>query len=124
MVEQMQFTKSNGSATSCMNQQLVYCRCILGFVDYIKARRNIQDIQLLVGIDGGQGSLKFILTIEDLHDASNKPNFKDSGVQRCFLLAIAENVQENFENVEKIWTKLELSKIDAIVTGIIVCFIY
>lgn len=77
----------------------------------------MQDERLLVGIDGGQGSLKFILMIEDKQESSDQSKFKDSGVRRCFILALVENVQENYENVSKIWSKLELGKVNAMITG-------
>lgn len=117
VVENISFMKSSGSVTKYTDHHLVYCRSILGFIDYVKGRRNIQDERLLVGIDGGQGSLKFILIIEDKQEASNHSKYKDSGVKRCFILAIVENVQENYENVNKIWSKLELGKVNAVITG-------
>lgn len=117
VVEETSFLKSSGSVTKYADHHLVYCRSIVGFIDYVKARRNIQEERLLVGIDGGQGSLKFILMIEDKQEASGHSKYKDSGVKRCFILAIVENVQENYENVNTIWSKLELGKVNAMITG-------
>lgn len=118
-VEHTSFIKTSGKSTSYTQQHLVYCRSVNGLIEYVKGRRNIQDTRLLIGIDGGQGSLKIILNIEDKLGDSPQSKYKDSGVKRCFILALVEDVQENYENVSKIWTKLELQLVDAVVTGII-----
>lgn len=60
--------------------------------------------------------MKFVLNIED-ERRTNKSDFKDSGAKRSLIIALVENVQENYENVSKIWTKLELQRINAVVTG-------
>lgn len=99
------------------DQSLVYCRSVPGLIAYIKGRRNIIDARLLIGIDGGQGSLKIILNIDDMQENSTQSDRKDFGVKRCFILALVEDVQENFENVAKLWEKLDLGLIDAVVTG-------
>lgn len=39
--------------------------------------------------------------------------FKDSGVQKLFVIAIAQNTQENYHNIKLIWDK---SKIDEFLT--------
>lgn len=114
--ELIAFTKSNGNVTSSTQQYLVYCQSVHGLVEYVKGRRNIQDAILLVGIDGGQGSLKFILSIEDKQE-TNQPEYKYTGVKRCFILALVHNVQENYENVAKIWRKLDLGMLKITVTG-------
>lgn len=85
-------------------------------IAYVKNRRNIQDARILIGIDGGQSSLKIILNMENNYEAG-QPEFRDSGVKRCFILALVENVQENYDNVSKMWKKLELGTLDAVVTG-------
>lgn len=77
--ELIAFTKSNGNVTSSTQQYLVYCQSVHGLVEYVKGRRNIQDAILLVGIDGGQGSLKFILSIEDKQE-TNQTEYKYTGV--------------------------------------------
>lgn len=79
--ELIAFTKSNGNVTSSTQQYLVYCQSVHGLVEYVKGRRNIQDAILLVGIDGGQGSLKFILSIEDKQE-TNQTEYKYTGVKR------------------------------------------
>lgn len=116
LVEQIVFKTFSGNVTSETQQHLIYCRSVLGLIEYVKGRRNVQDARLLIGIDGGQGSLKFVLNIED-ERRTNKSDFKDSGVKRSLIIALVENVQENYENVSKIWTKLELQRINAVVTG-------
>lgn len=75
----------------------------------VKGRWNKQDARLLVGIDSSQGSLKFILIIEDKQHASDKSKYKDFGVKHCFILAI--------EHVNKIWSRLELGTVNTMITG-------
>lgn len=116
-VEQMSFTKTSGNSTSYTQQHLVYCRSVHGLVEYVKGRRNMHDIRLIVGMNSGQGSLKIILNIEDKGEDSVRSWYKDSGVKRCFVLALVGDVQENYNNVSKIWSKLELQLLDAVVTG-------
>lgn len=116
LVEQIVFKTFSGNVTSETQQHLIYCRSVPGLIEYVKGRQNVQDARLLIGIDGGQGSLKFVLNIED-ERRTNKSDFKDSGVKRSLIIALVENVQENYENVSKIWTKLELQRINAVVTG-------
>lgn len=112
-VESMFFSTSSGNLTK---EYLIFCRSVHGLIAYVKSRRNIQDARILIGIDGGQGSLKIILNMENSYGAGQS-EFRDSGVKRCFILALVENVQENYDNVSKMWKKLELGTLDAVVTG-------
>lgn len=93
------------------------CRSVSGLIDYIKARRNVGSASLKVGIDGGKGSLKIILNIEESVGAYPKSGYKDSGVRQTIILALAPGVHENYYNISKIWEKLKLDSLQSIVAG-------
>ena len=87
--------------------------------------RSPQSDQLIkVGIDGGGGFVKVsfgIMSLEtpDTSPPSKKPlfkNFKDSGVKRQLLVAIAENVSENYDNAKQILDKLCLERMSFVLS--------
>lgn len=110
-VEKLSFATSGGMT----ERSVVLCKSVRGLIQYVSARRNASDYQLKLGIDGGKGSLKICLNIEER--SPNQSNFKDSGVRKSFIIAFAPNVPENYQNVKAIWTKLDLQTLDAFVTG-------
>ena len=63
---------------------------------------------LKVGIDGGGGSLKICMSVFDMANlvSGNKVGlwkiFKDSGVNKVFLVAAVPVVPENYQNVKKL----------------------
>lgn len=65
-----------------------------------------------VGIDGGGGFLKICLSVFPMTREAEKSSFKDSGVKRLFILAIAADIQENYENMTKLWYGLKLHLIE------------
>lgn len=92
----------------------------------VKTHRGFEDVTLKIGFDGGDGFFKICLSIlensEELQPdvnqnrlsykdgiAANK--FKDSGVKETFILAITEDIQENFGNVSFLWKQLNLNSL-------------
>lgn len=69
------------------------------------------DILIRVGIDGGGGFFKVCLSIFPLQQQRSAAGFKDSGVKRVFLLAIAPSIQENYHNLQKIWVSLGMNSL-------------
>ena len=62
-----------------------------------------------VFIDGGQGFLKVIVKV---FDKTNKNEmYIESGVKKCFILAIVENVSEDNGNLHKILSRLNLDDV-------------
>lgn len=105
-----------GKSRSLTPRPVVVCKSVSGLINYIKARRNLGQPRIKIGIDGGQGSLKITLNVEGGDGESAK--FKDSGVRRTFVIALAPKVQENFENIREIWVnQLQLNEIEAIVAS-------
>lgn len=95
-------------------QEVVVCKDLSKFIDYVVKDRNLKDYYLKFGIDGGGKFLKICLSIQDTsgHKDSDKSksNFKDSGVKKLFILAIAQSTQENYHNVKLLWDKLNINK--------------
>ena len=78
-------------------------------------------IRSKVGIDGGGGFLKICLNVvkEDkeitarkrrrlLKDGTEGEVFKDTSVRKLFILALVPDIQENHQNVLKLWNHLRL----------------
>lgn len=106
-------------------QPVVYCKDLDGLVSYIKKARNIADVYYKIGIDGGGGFLKICLSIQSsMHTANNdniiikrrkfkdgigQNSFKETGVKKLFILALASNTQENYSNVLELWSLLNIN---------------
>ena len=103
------------------------CKDIPGLISKIRTERNIssdtpdENLLLKIGLDGSGGFLKVCLSLvllDDNEQSSMKRRrsfcespctyFKDSGVKRLLLLAVAPSVQENYENLLKLWINLGL----------------
>ncbi|XP_065648191.1 uncharacterized protein LOC136077891 [Hydra vulgaris] len=64
---------------------------------------------ICISIDGGQGFLKVIVNV---FDKTNKNEiYIDSGVKRCFILAIVEDVCEDNGNLQKLFSRLNLDNV-------------
>lgn len=113
------FDVSYTKGKSCLVEKrpIVMCDSVEGLVRYVKARRNVEECILKVGIDGGQGSIKIVLCIEDKQRQQSKQGFKDSGVRQALILALAPGIQENYENISKFWNHLSLTSIKCFVAG-------
>lgn len=110
-VKEMKFT-SSGSASN--PRPVVLCKSVSGLIGYVSARRNVSDCVIKIGIDGGQNFLKICLKLEDGRQAGV---YKDSGVRKSILIAVAPDVSENYYNISQIWKTLDLQNQEAIVTG-------
>lgn len=110
-------SSSKGKTCRVEQHPIVMCNSVEGLIQYVKARRNVGDCSLRVGIDGGQGSLKIVLCIEDTQQQQNHQGFKDSGVRQALILALAPGVQENYVNISKFWDHLKLTSLDCFVAG-------
>lgn len=108
---------TKGKSHLVEQRPVVMCVSVEGFIGYLKARRNVEECFLKVGIDGGQGSIKVVLSIEDKQIQQGKKGFKNSGVRQARILALAPDMQENFENISKLWKHLTLASIECFVAG-------
>lgn len=97
---------------------VILCATVKGLIRYINARRNVNETVLKVGIDGGQGSLKIVLSIEE-RNRELKQRLKDSGARRAFIIGLAPGMQENYTNIANLWHRLELNSIESSFAGMV-----
>ena len=88
-----------------------------------------EDIDVKLGIDGGQGSLKVTLSLTlkpDSHDTSWSPpskrfqysdgygsgDFKDSSVHKTLILALVPTMNESYVNLKMLLDKLNLNSLE------------
>ena len=104
---------------------LVYMKDVPGFVEHVLAEQGLDkendDILVRVGLDGGQGFFKVIVSIfkanydpEITFSIEEEPGSRLSGANRLQVLAIAEDIQEHYENLRIIVNKLQLNNIDKV----------
>lgn len=119
------FVNVKSGVSSPITKNVVYCKNLHGFLEYVKNNREVFGTHLKFGIDGGGGFLKFCLSVQSLEedspthskrrkytDDTPSKRFRDSGVKKLFILALAETTQENYDNVLQLWTTLEIDKFD------------
>lgn len=98
-----EFTNEINNKIAKFERQAVVCKNLRKFIDFVIQRRNTYDYHLKFGVDGEGKFLKFCLSIQStvigdvLSNACKKTrsSFRDSGVKKLFIIAIAQNVQEN-----------------------------
>jgi hypothetical protein len=99
-----------------VRRSLAYCNDVPGLLDYLKEHRSLGNLSChhKVGIDGGGGFLKVCLNVEKVDEnipEEKKPqfsfsevafssDFKDSSVNKLIILAIVEDVYENYNNLK------------------------
>lgn len=122
------FIKTQQKVETCIEKTVVYCKDVKGLIAHVIEKRKIRDVHLKFGIDGGREYLKLCAVIQSvntdevddtnderqrqkLKDGVRKKDFKDSGVKKLFILAIAHGVQEKYENVLKIWNMLNINEL-------------
>ena len=87
----------------------IICKDLELFIQHVVDSRNIYDFHLSFGVDGGGKSLKFTLSIQLRNQSSEvKEKWKDTGVKKIFIIALAPNIQENYHNVFSIWSQLQI----------------
>ena len=88
----------------------VVCTDLSRFISHVINKRDVYDFHLNFGIDGGGKSLKFTLAVQSKNEqAEKKTKFKDTGVKKIFLIALAQHTQENDHNVSSIWSQLKIN---------------
>lgn len=89
---------------------LVYCSKLNEFVAFVLEQRKCEDDVLIkVGVDGGGGSLKVCLSIQEYSQTKNGP--KDSGINKLFILAVAFGADEKYEILKLIFEKINLQSL-------------
>ena len=96
---------------SVLRRDLVYVQDTSAFIMNLISERYLDPFKTVVrvSIDGGGEFLKVIVNVFDPENDSGK--YLDSGVQRCQILAITENVPETNFNLKTILDKLNLQDV-------------
>ena len=112
-VKKITVENSKKKVITTSEQSIVYCSNLDEFVSKINAERNSHNVEYVIGIDGGGGFLKFCLTIKALdkddipilckrrkfEDGICNDKFRDTGVKKLFIIALARATQENYSNI-------------------------
>lgn len=116
---EFEFTLESNEEGKKIKQKAIVCKDLSQFIEFVLDSRGITDNHhLKFGVDGGGKFLKFCLSIQskdvlefDQTDQKQKSfAFKDSGVKKLFVIAIAQNIPENHYNINLIWKKLQINK--------------
>ena len=96
-------------------EHTIICKDVNHLISEIIRHRHPESCSVMIrlGLDGGRGFLKFCLNVFNVDDPVSKcseiaKKFKDSGVKKALILAISQGVQENYQNLKKMWIKLGL----------------
>ncbi len=87
-----------------LSKNLVFIQDTSAFILKLIQERNLNPLTAFVRIslDGGRSFLKVILNVSDPLEDDLSNGFLNSGVQRCKVLAIAEEVPESNYNLRLI----------------------
>lgn len=116
------FVKENQNKISSVPGKGVICKDLKRLIDFVTEKRDLREVHIKFGIDGGGGFLKFCMLVQLINNILNdeiKQEFKkkkvyekklsDSGVKKLFIVFIAPGVQENYTNISIIWKQLKLN---------------
>ena len=108
-VENIGFTDSLGNI---IMKDLVYIKDVSEFIMMLINERKLDPFETLVrvSVDGGGSFMKIIVNVFDVHEKRNE--HLDSGVQKCQILAITEDISETNANLRLILEKLRLQDLD------------
>ena len=93
------------------NRTVILCHNVDDILWEIIKQRELDPHKHLVkiGIDGGQGFLKICMVVNYLNLKEPKsPHIKFDSVKKIFLLALAENVKESYDNLKILLRPMEL----------------
>lgn len=99
---------------------IVYCNNIAGLIEQIKRKRSPDaddDEYIKLGIDGGGGFMKITLSVVPKTPVLSSKPFKESGVKRLHIVALAPNLTEKYEYISLIWNLLKLNDFKYVVAG-------
>ena len=97
-----------------ITRSLVFVKDTSEFVRTIIEERglDIHNSIVRISVDGGQDFLKVIVNVFDPAEKhSTSKLHDDSGVKRCFVLAIVEDVSEDNGNLQKVLNPLNLERV-------------
>lgn len=117
-------TKSKTKKVHETEQVAVYCNNLAGLIQHVKEKRNVSEVRLKFGIDGGGGSLKICMSMQSVeNEIESNPkkrrkysdqvfseSFQDSGVKKLFIIGLVQNVQESYDNVKELWSDIGIDQ--------------
>ena len=115
-----------------VKREVLICNDVPALALFLIQERELNDNAIVkIGLDGGRGSFKICMSIHDKNEkeledemanlnSPKKPKktskttkeFLNSGVKKVMILALAENVPEKYENVQKILELLDLEQLE------------
>ena len=131
--EELNFVSVKKNKATLCKSQFVMCSDLEGLITHIAKKRDLPNMTFHIkfGLDGGGGFLKICMILQESYEEmventtgikKRKPNynkdFKFSGVKKIFLLGVAPFVQENYENLSMIWSRLKINVLDMYDTAI------
>lgn len=116
--QECSFLAQNIHLAQSSDVPVVYCNDVPELIQRIKSCRPACEDEIKIGIDGGGGFLKITLSVISKSQNNVANVFKDSGVKRLHILALAPNLQEKYENIFLIWNVLlKLNHLESIIAG-------
>lgn len=113
-------------------EYIVYCKDVQQLIDDVKEVRKVDEALIKIGADSGGNFLKITLSIQSLddelihlnetkrqkyNDAVDLKRFKDSGVNKLFLIGLTEFSEENHHNISVLWNLLQLKDFEGKITA-------
>ena len=95
--------------------EIIYVKSTTEFIKFITEERGIDNLNVMVriSIDGGQNFLNDIINVFDpKNHYSSSEIYEDSGVKRCYILAIVELVSVDNGNLQKLLAPLKLEEVN------------
>jgi hypothetical protein len=128
MVETLEFEEKKGknSKVTKVMLDLVHLKDPVKFIEHVITDRGLDKSKVLVrvGLDGGQGSFKVVVSIfetdydpEITFSKNEGQGTRLTGSSRLLDMALAEDMQELYENLRIIVEKLRLNEIDCCFTS-------
>jgi hypothetical protein len=104
-----------------VERDLVFLKDPASFIEHVIQERglNRDKVMVRIGLDGGQGSFKVVVSVfetdydpEISFSTKEGPGNMLTGANRLLVMAIAEDIQELYNNLRLVVEKLQLDKID------------
>ena len=99
-----------------VERDLVFLKDPVSFIEHVIQERGLKRDKVIVriGLDGGQGSFKVVASVfeTDYDPAIERPGNMLTGANRLLVMAIAEDIQELYDNLRLVVDKLQLDKIE------------
>ena len=123
-IQTLQFALTGGET---VNRDVVYCVNVEGLIDYLLEERKVEgDHTIKIGMDGGGSFLKICMNImvkEEDQATSKRMKYsegafskdcKSGSVKKLIILALCEDIPENYENLKSLMALIGLNKISFI----------